>query len=363
MQLHRHRGGLGAGLVDGLGLLVQGTGLPAGLFLAGAEHVVAPLAHEIAVGEAVTGEHRLELLQLFPGGLPVFHQGLFVDAGDQGGVFGALHAALDLESVDAGLLQLLEVLGHAGVLQAQGIGGGAAGEAVLHPAGLGAQAPVARPSADGGGQIALAGIAHAQGAVDEHLDLHRAALADELDLPEGQLPGQHHPGEAQLFTGQNAGQVVDGHLGGGMDGQLGGQGADHPGHAQVLDDEGVGPQLVELEDELLCPHQFPVGDQGVHGHIGLDAPQAAVPEGVHQFFAFQIFGIAAGVVVAGAEIYRVGAAPNGGDDAFHGARRAHQFHCHLLFSPTVCCALAHQAFLASFFSRATSARRRAHSSA
>ena len=150
MQFHRHRGGLGRGLIDGLCLLIQSAGLPTAFLLAGAKHMVAPLTHQIAVGKAVPGEHLLQLLQFILGWLPLLHQRSFVDAGDQCGIFRPLHAAFDFQGMDAGLLQVLQVLRHAGILQAEGITRASAGEAVLHPAGLGAQTPVARPSADGG---------------------------------------------------------------------------------------------------------------------------------------------------------------------------------------------------------------------
>ncbi len=54
-------------------------------------------------------------------------------------------------------------------------------------AGLGALPPVAGPAANDAGHVALAGIAHAQGAMDKHLNFHRAVPADSGDFFLGQL--------------------------------------------------------------------------------------------------------------------------------------------------------------------------------
>ena len=170
-----------------------------------------------------------------------------------------------------------------------------------------------------------------------------------LDLCQGQLSGEHHPGKAQVGRLFDPLQVMDGHLGGGVDGEIGGRGPDHPGHPQVLDDEGVGPQLAEAEHRLPGPGQLPVGEEGVEGDIGFDPPQAAEAHGLLQVLPLQIFGVAPGVEVPGAEIHGIGPAPDSGDDPLQGPRRTHQLH--------------HSPFLLSRLRRATSARSLAHSSA
>ena len=78
--------------------------------------------------------------------------------------------------------------------------------------------------------------------MDEDLRLHVGVLVDVPDLLFGELPGQHHPLAAQSLGLQHAGQVVDGHLGGGVDGQVWGAGFHHFGNAQVLDQQGIHPQ-------------------------------------------------------------------------------------------------------------------------
>ena len=235
-QLHRHRGRLRLGLIDGLRLLIKLPGLPAVFLLPGAEHLRALVPGKIAVRKALPGKNRLQPGKLLRRGLAALRQRPFINAGDQRGIFRPLHAALDLQGMDAGLLQLGKMLRQRKILQAQRMLHALAGKAVGHPAGLGAQAPVARPSADGCGKIALTGIAHAKGPVDKDLDLNGGVGAD--------VPGKHHPGKAQPVCLQNAADIVDGHLGGGMDGHIRRQRADHPGHAKILHDQGVGPQLI-----------------------------------------------------------------------------------------------------------------------
>ena len=60
-------------------------------------------------------------------------------------------------------------------------------------AGLGAAPPVAGAPADGGGEIALPAVAHAQGAVDENLNFNGRVCADVADFLPAQLPAQNHP--------------------------------------------------------------------------------------------------------------------------------------------------------------------------
>ena len=97
-------------------------------------------------------------------------------------------------------------------------------------AGAGTGAAVAAAAAQKGRHIALPADAHAQRAVNETLGLDAAVLCDVLHLRQAQLPGQHHPGEAQLFQFQCALQAVHAHLGGAVAGQLRGDLSDEGRH-------------------------------------------------------------------------------------------------------------------------------------
>ena len=83
-------------------------------------------------------------------------------ASDHGHILGALHPPLDLNTGHPHLPQFPEVACQGHVLQGQGAAVCLVPPAVLQPAGLGTQPPVAAASPDDGGEEALAGVAHAQ---------------------------------------------------------------------------------------------------------------------------------------------------------------------------------------------------------
>ena len=152
----------------------------------------------------------------------------------------------------------------AAVLQAQGVTGLVkAAVAVRQAAGLGALTPVAGPSADDGGQVALTGVAHAQSAVDKDLDLHGTSAADELDGVLGQFPGKDHAAAAQFGGLQHPFQRVDAHLGGGVAGHFRGHLAAQPQHAQILHDEGVHTGGRCLPDQLGSLGHLPVREKNI----------------------------------------------------------------------------------------------------
>ena len=231
--LRRHLGGLSrpdhgvqmdrllpvfSALIGGPGLGVQ---LHGGLLLlAGAEHLRPLPVQKIPLGKALAGEGGLQLGHFLRRGLPLLPQGPGVYAGDDGHILRPLHPPLDLQTGHAHLLQLPQMAGQRHILQGQGVLVRPAAPAVLHPAGLGTQAPVAAAPPDEGGQVALPGVAHTQGPVDKGLDLNGGVGADIFDLVPAQLPGQHRPGHAQVGAGPDPVQAVDGHLGGGVEGQV-----------------------------------------------------------------------------------------------------------------------------------------------
>ena len=320
--------------------LPVGIGLPGG----GEDGLVGPVAGipdaehvlfvpvEIALGKALAGEGLLQQLHLLLGGLAVLLQGLGIDAGDDGHVLRPLHPALDLHAGHAHFLQLPEPGGQAVVLQAQGVIVHGAAHGVLHPAGLGAHAPVAAAAADQGGHIALAGIAHAQGAVDKDLDLDGAVAADIGDLLPAQLPGQHHPAHAHLRRGLDPGQIVQAHLGAGVQRDIR-QGLAHGlDEAQVLDDDAVGPQVGGQPGRIHRRPDLPVVDQGVQGHIDLAAPDPAVAHGLGKFLVGEVLRAPAGVEVPHAQVHRVRAVLHGGDHGFGRSGGREKFHHSLYYS-------------------------------
>ena len=110
----------------------------------------------------------------------------------------------------------------------------------------------------------------------EDLNLNGGVLADVGDLVPGQLTGEHHTGHAQVGAQLDAVQVVDGHLGGGVDGQVGGCLTQHPQHAQVLDQHRVHADLSGLGGQPGALGHLPVSEQGVEGEVHLHPSQMAV---------------------------------------------------------------------------------------
>ena len=216
---------------------------PAGVLRAGAQHVGALAACEVAVGKAAAAEGGLQHLPLLGGGAAALVQQPAVNGGDHSHILRPLHAALDLQTGHAHILQLPQVAGEIGVLQAQRV---AAPAGAVHPvgqaAGLGAGAPVAAALADEGAHGALAGVAHAQGAVDEHFHLRAAAGADPGDVLPAQLPGQHHPLQTQFPGPAGAAQGEKAHLGAGVERQVRHDGPGQGQQAPVLHQHGVHAQ-------------------------------------------------------------------------------------------------------------------------
>ena len=126
----------------------------------------------------------------------------------------------DLGAGNPHLLQLLQMLGQGHIFQGEQRLVRRLSPAVVQAAGLGAHPPVAAAAADDGGEEALAGVAHTQRPVAEHLDLRAAAGADLPYLVPVQLPGQHHALHAQRRGRIGAAQREQAHLRAGVKRQV-----------------------------------------------------------------------------------------------------------------------------------------------
>ena len=288
-----------------------------GLVLPDAEHPRAEVSGIIAVGEALAVEGIQQGLLHIAGHIALV-QGLPVDPGDGGHIFGLLHPALQLQGGHAHLLQILQIVHQAVVLQAQGVLVLASAEAVGQAAGLGAAAPVAGAAADGGGEIALAGIAHTQGAVGKNLDFDGGIFTDMADLLPAQLPAEHHPGHAPGGAEQHPGQGMDGHLGGAVDGDLRGDLFAKLHNAQILDDKGIHARRGRLTDQVGGGIHLPVGDQGVEGQMHLDTPDVTVFHRLVEGGNRKILRALPRVKAAAAKIHGVGAVLYRGLQGLHG---------------------------------------------
>ena len=114
-----------------------------------------------------------------------------------------------------------------------------ANQFVGQPAGLGALAAIGAASAQREAGQTLAGVADAQGAVDEGLEFDGGLPADGGDLVDGEFPRQHHPPHAQRLDLADALGAAEGHLGRGVQRQLGAEAVHQPQQPEVLDEHGV----------------------------------------------------------------------------------------------------------------------------
>ena len=86
----------------------------------------------------------------------------------------------------------------------------------MQAAGLGADAAVSASSADEGTHVALTGMAKAQCAVNENLNLYRGAMGNFTDLLNVKLARQDSACYAKLGSRLNARDAVNAHLCAGM---------------------------------------------------------------------------------------------------------------------------------------------------
>ena len=284
------------------------------------------------------GVERLAGLKPFPGAV----QGLAVGAHGAVDVFRALETPLDLEAPHTGpdqprqQRQGHQVLGREQVVEVSLAAQRAVHQqAIGQTAGLGALAAVGGAAAPGLAGEALAAVADAERAMHEGLqfDVHRPG--DGRDLIDRQLPAHHHPAHAQRFGEAGPLGVGDGHLGAGVEGQMGCGRARQARHPDVLHDEGVHPAARGMPYLSLDLGQFFVEDQGVEGEIAAAAVGMEAVHGFGQLPGGEAGGAGTGVEAAvQAEIDGVGTGvqrglelprPAGGGEDLRAALRRHRW--------------------------------------
>jgi hypothetical protein len=132
--------------------------------------------------------------------------------------------------------------------------------------------------------------------VQEGLDLHARDRGCPADLLERELPRQRHARKAQVAERLDAGPGVGGELGAGVQLQLREVAPGHPGDAQILDDDGIGPDVGERAQRLHQLVQLTVQHQGVQRHE--DTPRqgerARVPDQPVQLLEREVLGVGSG---------------------------------------------------------------------
>ena len=146
----------------------------------------------------------------------------------------------------------------------------------------------------------------------EDLDLGGAVPADGLGVPGGALPGDDHPLAAELRGLAGAAGGEKAHLGAGVEGEVRQGLAQEGEEAPVLDQHRVHPQAGGQAGALQGLRQLPVAEEGVEGQEDPDAPLMAVAEGGGKVLLREVFGAAAGIEAAHAEVDRVRPGLHGG---------------------------------------------------
>lgn len=250
-------------------------------------------------------------------------EGFAVGAGDGGDVFGGFEAAFDLVGLDAGGDELGDEVDGGEVLGGEEVAVFAHvfflavdDEFVGHAAGLGAFATVGGALAEGFGSEALAGVGDAEGAVDEHLERGVFGFVELGDFFDGEFAGENGAFEGEDgFEEAEAIGGGDGHLGGGVDFDLGSELGSHFGEAEVLNDGGVDAGVLRVLELAGGGIEFAGEDEGVHGE---EALHAVAVEEFHEFGEVlfgEVVGAEAGVEGGEAEVDGVGASGDGGAGA------------------------------------------------
>ena len=295
------------------------------LLRAVAEHVCGALPRQVAVRKPAAGKHAAQGLQVRMAAIQRLSAG-----GHRGSdIFRALHPALDLKRTHAGLRQFLHVGDIAHVFQRQRVV--SAPDLPVQAAGLGAQAPVAGAAAEHGRHVAVAGDAHAVGAVHKHLTV-RAGLFDDLpDLRQRQFSGQHDAHEAVIQELSHPVRIADRHLRGRVKGQIRPVCFRVGRHRQILHDNAVGTASRRGIHRLVHGGKFVVHHQRVDREIHFYTVVVAVAYGIRQTFPREVIRVAAGVEVRQAEIHRICAAAHGCLQLFRSAHRGQDLRSSAFF--------------------------------
>ena len=157
--------------------------------------------------------------------------------------------------------------------------------------------------------------------MDEDLHLDGAARGDEADLLGGKLAREDDPAHAELRRGVDPGEIMDGHLGAGVQRKIGADAAQHAREPEVLHQHGVRPRVGHEAPKLRRLLHLAVAHEGVHRDINAAAALVAVAQRVYKFLLGKIFRAPAGVEAAEPQINGVRPVLNGGDNSLRASGR------------------------------------------
>ena len=285
--------------------------------------------------------HHVQLAA--PGGRVVPVQHVAIGVGDRGGIVGALGAALDLDGVDAGGGQLVQVLDHAQVVGAHEVRPAAAALqaklATRRPSLHEAPLPAARlrAVAEGRGTAAARHLGrqqaatrdrHAHGAVREDLELKlRGGAATQLGyLGKRHLAREHHATRAQPQVLLGGRGVHARGLGGDVELHVRRMGARQGHDAQVARDHGIDAHLVQQVQVGGKPIGVGVGRHRVDRHVDAGACRMGACHRGRELVVTEVGGRRAHAPAPARQIHRVGAKVQGHPQLLGSARGCQKLH-------------------------------------
>ena len=321
LVMHRHALQFTAEQLAGLGRRCAGRrGVRLG---AHAEHFAVVAVRQVAVRETRAGEdilHELFIVRLA-------RTDRTAGRDDRRRILRRAQAALNFHTGDTRVHQLPQVRDVVHIFQAQmaGLAGLAGFQACAgvkgQAAGPGAGAPVAAAAAQKGAHHALAGHTHAECAVDEHLHLNGAGLADGADFIEGQLTRENDaviPQGGQFF---GPFRRVDAHLGRAVQVQRRCNALDQLRRGKIVGNYGIRARFGHSPHRVGQARQFAVIDQRVQRDMDLDAARMAEGHSLPQFIGGKVARRAACIKARQPQINSISAAENSGAKHLTVARR------------------------------------------
>ena len=153
----------------------------------------------------------------------------------------------------------------------------------------------------------------------ENFDLHSAARRKGADVFEREFARQHNASEAQFLHGQNTLEVVGHELRGGVQCKPGEVAAHEACHAEILDDQSVGGELVEDCELFHGLRHLALVDHRVERDVCLFPFGMCDGEEIAQLFGREVHGVSARGEGVKAEIHGVSAGSKGCEGRFERA--------------------------------------------
>ena len=251
-----------------------------------------------------------------------------------------LGTALDLQAVHTGLADQIKERRGAHIIGVEDVAAvlvladlvqlartGLLAEIVFPAAGLGTLAAVRVAARHVVGKQASARNAHAHSTVHKGFDLQlrRCFIAQDRNILQGHLTGQHHALCAHVVGGAGRSPVGDACLGGHVHIDVRCKGLAGIQHTKVCHDKGIHTGLGCFLDGLGQAVGFLVGGQGVHGQVDLAAAGVSVDDTLGQLFRRKVGRSRPHSKFRQAAVNGIGTVVDGIAQAFQIACRGQQF--------------------------------------